>query len=180
MYLVLSRFSVDGVLYLTCIPSSLAWWYQHDVTSIAIWHGQVASWLLAIWHSLSLNHCLQFGDFVSLKLCLRFGFLLSLNAHWQFGNILLLSSNNRISSFYWIRGSKHCFLTSCSYLNCNFCFLVFLRNRFLLVYLCLSWLHGNPISRPIFSHLWYSEVPRCTCIPIFLAHMMHFLEARRL
>jgi hypothetical protein len=40
-----------------------------------------------------------------------------LNAHWQFGNILLLSSNNRISSFYWIRGSKHCFLTSFSNLT---------------------------------------------------------------
>ncbi len=27
---------------------------------------------------------------------------MSLNAHWQFGNILLLSSDNRISSCYWI------------------------------------------------------------------------------
>ncbi len=49
--MVLSIFSVGGVLYLTCIPSLLAWWHQHDVTSIAKWCGQASSWSLAIWHS---------------------------------------------------------------------------------------------------------------------------------
>jgi hypothetical protein len=73
-----------------------------------------------------------------------------LNEHWQFGDILLLSSNNRISSFYWIRGSKHCFLTSFSNLNCYFLFLVFSQNRYLRVSLHLSRLHGNPIPHPIF------------------------------
>jgi hypothetical protein len=100
------------------------------------------------------------------------------NAHWQFGDILLLSSNDRISSFSWIRGSKCCFLTSFSHLNCYFLFLVFLRNCYLLVSLRLSWLQGNLISCPIFSHLWYSKIPRCMCAPIVLAQMMHFLEAR--
>jgi hypothetical protein len=100
-----------------------------------------------------------------------------LNAHWQFGNILLLSSNNRISSFYWIRGSKHCFLTSFSNLNRYFLFLVFLCNCYLLVSLGLSWLHGNPISCPVLIPLvlW---VPHWTCAPIFLAHMTRFLKAR--
>ncbi len=93
---------------------------------------------------------------------------------------LLLSSNDRISSFYWIRGSKHCFLTSFSYLNCYFFILVFLRNHYLLFCLRLSWLHGNLISRPIFSYLFYSGVLRCTCTPIFLAHITRFLKARRL
>ncbi len=73
-----------------------------------------------------------------------------LNARWQFGNILLLGSYDRISSFYWIRGSQHCFLTKCSYLNCYYLFLVFSCNSYLLVFSCLSWLRGNPISHPIF------------------------------
>ncbi len=103
---------------------------------------------------------------------------MSLNACWQFGDSLLLSSNDRICISYWIRGSKHCFLTSFSHLNHYFLFLVFLCNHYLLVSLCLSWLHRNPISRPIFSYLWYSEVLCCMCAPIFLAHMTCFLEAR--
>jgi hypothetical protein len=103
---------------------------------------------------------------------------MSLKTRWQFGDILLLSSNDRISSLYWIRGSKHCFLTSCSYFNRYFHFLVFLHNCYLLVSSRLTWLHGNPISCPVFSCLWYSKVPRCTCAPIFLAHMTCFLKAR--
>ncbi len=95
---------------------------------------------------------------------------------------LLLGSQDRdrFSSFYWIRGSKRCFLTSFSYLNCYFIFLVFLHNCYLLVSLRLSWLHGNLISCPVFSYLWDSEVLHCMCTSIFLAHIMHFLEARRL
>ncbi len=101
-----------------------------------------------------------------------------LNARWQFGDILLLSSNNRTSSFYWIRGSKHCFLTSFSHLNGYFPFLVFLCNCYLLVSLRLSRLRGNWISRHIFSYLWYSKELSCMCAPIFLAHITRFLEAR--
>ncbi len=80
-----------------------------------------------------------------------------LNACWQFGDILLLSSNDRISSFYWIRGSKHCFLTSFSNLNHYFLFLVFLCNHYLLVSLHLSQLRGNLISHPLFLYLWFSK-----------------------
>ncbi len=91
---------------------------------------------------------------------------------------LLLSSNDRVSSFYWIIGSKHYFLTSFSKVNCYFLILVFLQNCYLLVSLCLSWLHGNPISSPIFSYLWDSKVLHRTYAPIFLAHITCFLEAR--
>jgi hypothetical protein len=101
-----------------------------------------------------------------------------LNARWRFGDILSLNSINRISSFYWIRGSKHCFLTRFSHLNCYFLYLVILRNCYLLVSLRLSWLLGYLISHLVFSYLYYSKVPLCICAPIFLAHMMHFLEAK--
>ncbi len=79
---------------------------------------------------------------------------------------LLLSSNNRIGSSYWIRGSKHYFLTSFSYLNHYFHILVFL----LLVSSTLSCLHGNPISRPVSSYLWYSKVLHCICVPPYFWH----------
>ncbi len=162
-----------------CIHSPLAWWCQHDITSIAKSRGQVSSWLLAIWHSLIAKSLLAIWWFGIAKALLTiWRSNININACWQFDNILLLSSNDRISSFYWIRGSQHCLLTSCSYLNCYFCFLVFSCNRYLLVFLRLSWLHGNPISCPVFSYLWYSKVLRCTCAPIFLLHIMRFFKAR--
>jgi hypothetical protein len=99
-------------------------------------------------------------------------------ARWQFGDILLLSSNNRISSFYWIRGSKHCFITSFSNLNRSFLFLVCSRNCYMLVSLRLSWLRGNPISHPVLFICLVPQVPCYTCAPIFLARMTHFLETR--
>ena len=83
-----------------------------------------------------------------------------------------------VCSIYWIRGSKHCFLTSFSNLNCYFYFLVFSRNCYLLVSLCLSWLHGNPISWPNFSYLWHSKVVHHTCTPMFLAQNA-WTQARR-
>jgi hypothetical protein len=85
---------------------------------------------------------------------------------------IALSSNDRISSFYWIRGSKLCFLTSFSYLNCYFLFLVISHNCFLLVSLRLSWLHVNPSSRHIFSYLWDSEYHVIRAPPYFL-HTSH-------
>ncbi len=103
--------------------------------------------------------------------------LMSLNSRWQFGNILLLSSNDRICSFNWTRGSKNCFLTIFSNLYRYFYFLVFSQNCYLLVSLHLSWLHGTPISHPIYIPfvLW---ITRRTCAPIFLVHITPFLEVR--
>ena len=89
---------------------------------------------------------------------------------------LLLSSNNRISSFYWIRGSKYCFLASFSYLNCYFLILVFLHNCYLLVSLLLSWLQRNLMYCPIFSYLWDSKVLRRMCAPIFWHTSRSFLK----
>ncbi len=93
---------------------------------------------------------------------------------------LLPSSNNSISSFYWTRGSKLCLFTGFSYFGCYFLMLGFLHSHYLLVSLCLSQLHRNLISHPIFSYLGHSEVVRCMCTPMFLAHIVHFLIARRL
>ncbi len=100
-----------------------------------------------------------------------------LNSCRQFGDILLLSSNDRIYSYNWIKGSKHCFLTSFSNLYCYFLLLVFSRNSYLLVSLCLSWMCGNLISLPVFIP-FVLQIPRRTCAPIFLAYMMRFLKAR--
>ncbi len=80
-----------------------------------------------------------------------------LNSRWQFGNILSLSRNDRISSFYWIRRSKHHFLPIFSNLYCYFLFLVFSRKRYLLVSLHLSRLRGKPIPHPVFLYLWFSK-----------------------
>ena len=89
---------------------------------------------------------------------------------------LLLSSNDRISSFYWIRGSKHCFLTCFSNLNCYFLCLVFSHNCYLLVSSHLSWLRGTPISHPVFSYLWFSEYHVIHAPPYFWYTSCVFLK----
>jgi hypothetical protein len=101
-----------------------------------------------------------------------------LYSRWQFGDILLLSSNNRITSFDWIRGSKHCFLTSFSNFYCYFLFLIFLRNLCLLVSSHLSWLHRTSISYPVFIP-FVLQILRCSCAPMFLAHFTRFLKVKR-
>ncbi len=124
-------------------------------SSLVIWRPCIAKYSLTIWQSNVAKFMLVISD------------------------ILLLSSNDRICSFNWIRGSKHCFLTSFSNLYRYFLFLVFSRNRYLLVSSHLSRLRGTPISHPVFI-TFVLRIPRRTCDPIFLAHMMHFLKARRL
>ncbi len=121
--------------------------------SLVIWRPCIAEYSLTIWQSNVAK------------------FMLAIS------NILLLSSNNRICSFNWIRGSKNCFLTSFSNLYCYFLFLVFFQNLYLLVSLHLSQLRGTPVSHPIFIP-FVLQIPRRTCAPIFLAHMTRFLEAR--
>jgi hypothetical protein len=91
-----------------------------------------------------------------------------------------LNRNNRVSSFYSTRGSKLCFLTCFSYFSRYFHILVFLLNCYLLISLRLSWLHGNPISRPVSHTLgtlsWYIiHVLSCFC-----HRTCGFLEARHL
>ncbi len=62
-----------------------------------------------------------------------------------------LNRNDRVSSFYWTRGSKQFFLTCLSYFSRYFHILVFSQNCYLLISSHLSRLHGNPISHPV-SH----------------------------
>jgi hypothetical protein len=82
------------------------------------------------------------------------------------------SSNDSISSFYWTRGSKLCFLTNFSYFSCYYFILEFLHSCYLLISLRLSWLHRNPISHPIFSNRGNSQVVSRMCTPMFLAHIV--------
>ncbi len=112
-----------------------------------------------------LNVCWQFGNCYLLNTCWQFCVLLLLNVCWQFGITQSLNSIDRVSSFYWTRGSKLCFLTPFSYFSCYFLTLVSSQNHYLLISLCLSWLHRNPISRPVFLYLWHSKVVRRTCAP---------------
>ena len=44
-----------------------------------------------------------------------------------------LNSDDRVSSFYWTRGSTLCFLTRFSYFSCYFLILVFLQNCYSLI-----------------------------------------------
>ncbi len=112
---------------------------------------------MVIWQSLIAKYLLAIGIHELL------------NARWQFGNILWLNWNNRVSSFYWTKGSKLCFLPRFSYFSCYFLILVFSWNCYLLISLRLSQLHGNPISCPVFLYLWHFKVVCPMCAPIFLA-----------
>ncbi len=120
---------------------------------------------MAIWQSLIPTYLLVISVHVSLNAC------------WQFGDTLWLNRIDRVSSFYWTRRSKLCFLTRFSYFSCYLLILVFLQNCYSLISLRLSWMHRNQISCPVFLYLWNSEVVRCMCAPILLAQK-GFLEAR--
>ncbi len=148
-------FSVGVVLYSTCIPLSLAWWRQHDVTSIAKWRGQASSWLLAIWHSPIAESLLVIWQSCIAKELLTIWRSCMANAHWQFGNILLLSSNNRISSFYWIRGI----------------IIVFSKVSLILIATFLSSIFVQSLLTSFFatfSAAWESDFLSCFLVPLLL------------
>ncbi len=46
-------------------------------------------------------------------------------------------------------------------------------------FLQLSWLCGTPITYPV-RLPFILRIPHCTCTPMFLEHIMHFLEVRHL
>jgi hypothetical protein len=92
---------------------------------LAIWQHKIAKCTLAIWQQSIAKHSLAI---LATSNC--------------------LNKNYRVSSFYW-RGSKLCFLTCFSYFSHYFHILVFLLNRYILISLRLSWLHGNPFFCPI-------------------------------
>ncbi len=127
---------------------------------------------------LLLNRCLWSGEKISLNSCWRSDDLLSLNSCDNLATSLLLSSNDRICSFNWIRGSKHCFLTNFSNFYRYFLFLAFSQHHYLLVSLHPSWLRGTPISHPVLIP-FVLRIPCRTCAPMFLAHITRFLKVRR-
>jgi hypothetical protein len=90
-----------------------------------------------------------------------------------------LNRNDRVSSFYWTRVSKLCFLTCFSYFSRYFFILDFSQNRSSLISLRLSQLHGNPICRPVscsFGTLrWYVVYAP----PYFRHRTCGFLKTRR-
>ncbi len=147
MHLLNIRSLVGGVLYEHVFPC-LAWWHQHDITSIAKWllatWSLITKWSMAIWQSCNanthwhssvlilLNICWQFGILLSLNTCWQFGVLVLLNVCWQFGVTLLLNSIDSVNSFCWTSRSKLCFLTCFSYFSRHFLTLVFLQNWYLI------------------------------------------------
>jgi hypothetical protein len=96
-----------------------------------------------------------------------------------FATSYCLNRNDRVSSFYWTRGRKQCFLTCFSYFSCYFLILVFLQNHYLLFSLCLSWLHGNPISHPISRTIGTPSKYIVHAPPCFWNRTRGFLKARR-
>ncbi len=110
---------------------------------LVIWLCFIAKCSLAIWQQPTAKHMLSI---LATSYC--------------------LNRNDRVSSFYWTRGSKLCFLTCFSYFSCYFLILEFSRNCYLLISSCLSRLHGNPISRPVSCTIgtpskYFVQAPPC-------------------
>jgi hypothetical protein len=91
-----------------------------------------------------------------------------------------LSRNNRVSSFYWTRWNKLCFLTCFSYFSCYFHILVFSRNNYLLNFFVpfLAARESDFLSR--FLYHWHSKLVVVHAPPYFWHRTCRFLEARRL
>jgi hypothetical protein len=124
--------------------------------TLAIWWHTITKCMLVIWRQPIAKHPLAI---LATSYC--------------------LNRNNRVNSFYKTRGSKVCFLTCFSYFSCYFLILVFLRNRYSLISLHLSWLHGNLISRPISRTFGTSSWYVVHAPPYFWHRMRGFLKARR-
>ncbi len=155
MVWLFNRSLVGGVRYVTCIPSFwrddvsmtspalLNDCYQLVFLCCYIIAGNleliIAKQIWQFGALLLLNKRLKFGDYELLNNRWQFGYVLLLNACWRFGDSLSLklcwqflatsyhlNRNDRVSRFYWTRGSKLCFLTCFSYFSCYFLILVFL------------------------------------------------------
>jgi hypothetical protein len=112
MVWLFDRSLVGGVQYITHIPlfwlddvimtSSASWWRHHDVISIA-------KWLLTIWHSyVASNHWQSGANYCWIDSA----FLRSFIAKYMLAILATsyrLNRNDRVSSFWWTRGSKQCF-----------------------------------------------------------------------
>ncbi len=134
---------------------------------MAIWRSCIAKYLLAIWRYFIAKCTLATWRYPIAKHTLTI-----------LATSYCLNRNNIVSTCYWTRRSKLCFLTCFSYFSHYFPILVFLQNCYSPISLHLSCLHGNLISCPVshtFGNLsWYLvHVPPC------FWHRKHgFLEAR--
>ncbi len=102
----------------------------------------------------------------------------SLNDSGQVSS-LSLSSNDRVSNFYWTRGSKHGFLTSLSYFDCYFLILCFLQTCYLLVSSPFLSCTEIKFLYPVFSYIGHSKVVHSTCAPMFLVQIALFPQRTR-
>ncbi len=91
-----------------------------------------------------------------------------------------LNRNDRVSSFYWSRGSKQCFLTCFSYFSCYFLILVFSQNCYLLIFFAPFLAAGESKFSSRFSYHWHSKLVRCTCAPIILAQNPWVFQSKTL
>ncbi len=134
---------------------------------MAIWRSYITKYLLAIWLYFIPKCTLAIWRHPIAKHTLAI-----------LATFYCLNRNDRVSIFYWIRGSKLCFLTCFSYFSRYFLILVFLWKRYLLISLRLSQLHGNPISCP-FSHTFGTPSWYVVHTPPYFWHITRgFLEAR--
>ena len=134
---------------------------------MAIWRSGIAKYLMAIWLC-RIAKCLL----PILRQPIAKHMLAILATSYP------LNRNNRVSSFYWTRGTKLCFLTCFSYFSCYFCILVFSQNCYLVLFFApfLAARESNFSFR--FSYHWHSELVHRTCAPMFLEQNARVLEAR--
>ncbi len=118
---------------------------------LAIWQQAIAKCTLAIWWQPIAKHSLAI--------------LVTSNR---------LNRNNRVSSFYWTRGSKLCFLTCFSYFSRYFHILVILQNHYLLISLRPFSAARESDFLSHFSYLYIVHAPPC-----FWHRTRGFLKARR-
>jgi hypothetical protein len=83
---------------------------------MAIWQSCIARYLLAIWRYFIAKCTLAIWRHAIAKYTLAI-----------LVNSYCLNRNDRVSSFYWSKGSKLCFLASFSYLSGSFFILVFCK-----------------------------------------------------
>ncbi len=101
---------------------------------------------------------------------------MSLNSCWQFGHILTLRSKDRICSFNWIRGSKHCFLTSFSNLYHYILFLIFFARLLLTSFFAPFSAARESNFSFRFVYLWFSDYHVVHAPPFFWHTWRIFLK----
>ncbi len=129
-------------------------WQSCIAKYLPVWRYFIAKWVMAIWQHPIAKHMLAI---LATSHC--------------------LNRNDRVSSFYWTRGSKLCFLTCFSYFSRYLFSSIFAKSlltNFFAPFLA-AW-ESDFLSR--FSYLWHSKMVRLHAPPYFWHRMHGFLEAR--